>query len=163
MTVTIEYMTNSWVYNEEVGTWQRQRLVGQAVEGDSTETWDTITLAPGETINVYDSYYMPNDAYWANYQIDVTITEICSGLPSLSRVTFYRLSNESTAVLATSKNSSSAMAGRMLRSMPTIAPTNAFTIMSSINCVRFSRSPSATRPCSLGDTEFNTVEYRSSV
>ena len=80
MTVTIEYMNNSWVYNEEVGTYQRQHLVGQAVQGDSTETWDAITLAPGETINVYDSYDMPKSAYWANYQIDVTITEICSGL-----------------------------------------------------------------------------------
>jgi len=80
MTATIEYMDNSWAYNEEVGTYQRLRLVGQAVQGDSTQTWDTITLAPGETLNLYDSYDMPKSAYWANYQIDVTITEICSGL-----------------------------------------------------------------------------------
>ncbi len=80
MTATIEYMDNSWAYNEEVGTYQRLRLVGQAVQGDSTQTWDTIKLAPGEILNLYDSYYMPETAYWANYQIDVTITEICSGL-----------------------------------------------------------------------------------
>jgi len=80
MTATIEYMDNSWAYNEEVGTYQRQRLVGEPVEGDSTETWDTITIAPGEILNLYDTYYMPETAYWANYQIDVTITELCSGL-----------------------------------------------------------------------------------
>ncbi len=80
MTATIEYMDNSWAYNEEVGTYQRLRLVGQAVQGDSTQTWDTIKLAPGETLNLYDRYDMPETAYWANYQIDVTITEICSGL-----------------------------------------------------------------------------------
>ena len=80
MTATIEYMDNSWAYNEEVRTYQRRRLVGEPVEGESTETWDTITLAPGEILNLYDSYYMPETAYWANYQIDVTITDLCSGL-----------------------------------------------------------------------------------
>ena len=80
MTATIEYMDNSWAYNEEVGTYQRRRLVGEPVEGESTETWDTITIGPGEILNLYDSYYMPETAYWANYQIDVTITELCSGL-----------------------------------------------------------------------------------
>ena len=40
-----------------------------------------------------------------------------------------------------SMNSCSAIAGRILRSMPTIAPTNALTTMSSVNCARFAFSP----------------------
>ena len=80
MTAVIEYMDNSWVYNEDVGTYQRARFVGEPVQGDSTQTWDTVTLAPGETLNLYDSYDMPETAYWANYQIDVTLTDLCSGL-----------------------------------------------------------------------------------
>ena len=38
--------------------------------------------------------------------------------------------------------SCSAIAGRMLRSMPTMAPTNALTTTSSENCAAFSRKPS---------------------
>lgn len=76
---TIEYMDNAWVYNPEVGTYQRRHLVGTAVEGESTEEWETVTIAPGETITLYDTYYMPLDAYWSNYQIDVTLVDVSSG------------------------------------------------------------------------------------
>src|SRR5689334_16102940 len=34
--------------------------------------------------------------------------------------------------------------GRMLRSIPTIAPTNALTTTSRVNCAAFARNPSAT-------------------
>src|SRR6266545_2972070 len=46
------------------------------------------------------------------------------------------------AVCAASRNPCSAIAGRMLRSMPTIAPTNAFTSTSRPNWARFARMPS---------------------
>src|SRR5690348_14173513 len=52
--------------------------------------------------------------------------------------------NESTAVRATKWNSVSAIVGRMLRSIPTIAPTNALTTTSRVNCAAFARNPSAT-------------------
>ena len=49
--------------------------------------------------------------------------------------------NDSTAERAARWNSCSAMAGRMLRSMPIIAPTNALTTTSKENCAKFSRKP----------------------
>src|SRR4026209_2286418 len=52
--------------------------------------------------------------------------------------------NESTAVLAASWKSCSAIGGRIVRSMPTIAPTNAFTTTRSVNCARFARMPRRT-------------------
>ena len=52
--------------------------------------------------------------------------------------------NDSMAVRAASWNSCSAIAGRMLRSRPTMAPTNALTTTSSANCPTFSRRPSRT-------------------
>src|SRR5688500_2300427 len=51
---------------------------------------------------------------------------------------------ESRAVLAARWKSCSAMAGKMLRSRPTMAPTNALTSTSSENCAAFARSPSLT-------------------
>jgi hypothetical protein len=45
------------------------------------------------------------------------------------------------AAFAASWNSCSAMAGRMLRSSPTMAPTKALTSTSSANWPRFSRRP----------------------
>ena len=49
---------------------------------------------------------------------------------------------EKIAVLAAIKNSSSAIAGKILLSRPTIAPTKAFTIMRKTNCGKFSFNPS---------------------
>ncbi|MBI4341722.1 MAG: hypothetical protein HY598_05515 [Candidatus Omnitrophica bacterium] len=79
VTATIEYMDNMWVYNPEVGTYQRRNSVGEPVEGESTETWDSVTIAPGETLVLSDVYEMPEDATWANYQIHVALTDISSG------------------------------------------------------------------------------------
>jgi hypothetical protein len=76
---TIEYMNNSWVYNPDVGTYQRRHLVGTPVQGESTEVWETVTIAPAETITLYDTYYMPLEAYWSNYQFDVTLVDLSSG------------------------------------------------------------------------------------
>src|SRR5581483_10750334 len=50
------------------------------------------------------------------------------------------------AVCATRWNSRSAIAGRMLRSIPTIAPTKALTSTSRPNCPRFARRPSRIDP-----------------
>src|SRR4051794_36359198 len=52
--------------------------------------------------------------------------------------------NDSTAALEVSPKSRSPMSGRVERSSPTIAPTNALTATSSENCARFSRRPSRT-------------------
>ena len=46
------------------------------------------------------------------------------------------------AVLPARPKLSSAIAGKMLRSMPTIAPTKALTRTSRENCAQFSRMPS---------------------
>ena len=54
--------------------------------------------------------------------------------------------NESTAALDPSPKSCSPISGRVERSRPTIAPTNALIATSSENCARFSRSPSRTTP-----------------
>src|SRR5438094_5505690 len=48
---------------------------------------------------------------------------------------------ESTAARAARWKSCSAIAGKMLRSMPTIAPTKALTTTRRENCARFARSP----------------------
>jgi len=50
--------------------------------------------------------------------------------------------NESTAVRASRWKSCSAIAGRIVRSSPTIAPTNALITTSRENWARFSRIPS---------------------
>src|SRR5215203_3803794 len=52
--------------------------------------------------------------------------------------------NESTATLDPRPKSCSPISGRVERSSPTIAPTNALTATSSENCARFSRRPSWT-------------------
>src|SRR3972149_2088333 len=58
--------------------------------------------------------------------------------------------NDRIAARAARWNSSSAIAGKMLRSSPTMAPTKAFTTTSSENCARLARSPRRTgggTPC----------------
>src|SRR5262245_21089995 len=52
--------------------------------------------------------------------------------------------NDRTALFAARWNSRSAIAGRMLRSRPAIAPTKPLTATRSANCATFSRSPSRT-------------------
>jgi hypothetical protein len=52
--------------------------------------------------------------------------------------------NDSTAARAASWKSCSATAGRIARSMPTIAPTNAFTTTSRANWPRLARRPRLT-------------------
>jgi hypothetical protein len=79
VSATIEYMNVVWVYNPDLHTYQRENLVGDPVQGESTEYWESVTLQPGETVVLYDSYYMPTTAYWSNYQFDVTLTNLSSG------------------------------------------------------------------------------------
>src|SRR5215207_7481452 len=52
--------------------------------------------------------------------------------------------NDSTAALEARSKSAWPISGRVERSSPTIAPTNALSATSSENCARFSRSPSST-------------------
>src|SRR5215203_2867869 len=59
--------------------------------------------------------------------------------------------NESTAVLDPSPKSCSPISGRVERSRPTIAPTNALIETNSENCARFWRRPSWTVRESLDD------------
>ncbi|HEY6179261.1 MAG TPA: hypothetical protein VIX73_32625 [Kofleriaceae bacterium] len=55
--------------------------------------------------------------------------------------------NDSIAARATSWKSCSAIAGKMERSIPTMAPTNAFTTTSSENWPRLAVRPSFTSGC----------------
>src|SRR5581483_2871671 len=54
--------------------------------------------------------------------------------------------NERIAARDAIPNSRSAKRGRMTRSMPTVAPTNAFTATRRMNCSQFARSPRRTGP-----------------
>ncbi|MBN3037875.1 MAG: hypothetical protein JW869_00495 [Candidatus Omnitrophica bacterium] len=80
LTVTVEYMNNEWVYNPDSKTYYRQSLVGEALEGESTQVWDTLTLAPAENITLYDTYFMPLEVGYGDYQFDLTLTDLSSGL-----------------------------------------------------------------------------------
>src|SRR5262245_14448676 len=69
--------------------------------------------------------------------------------------------NDSTAARAASWNSASATAGRIARSIPTIAPTNAFTTTSRENWPRLARRPRFTSERNDGSEAIfkQSIEY----
>lgn len=97
---TITYLNQQWtVYNRDWSTLTFETQTGAALPGDSTQTWDTVTIQPGETIYLYDTYDMPTEtvgvtkfiyksypdqyAYGSvlnGYSYDVTITDLSTGL-----------------------------------------------------------------------------------
>ena len=67
---------------------------------------------------------------------------------------------DNAEVVDAMENSRVAISGTTDRSSPTIAPTNALTTTSNVNCCQFARSPSATPECALVPVSTETAPGR---